>query len=282
MFTLPRIPLGRVISDSLDAFIAFSSGATRAISDGMDIAITAVESGLLWVHPLVLIAFFTFAAWYAGRKWGFPLFTALGFGLILNMGFWTAAINTLTLVFCSALLAIAIGIPAGLCAAIFPRVEKAFSPVLDVMQTMPSFVYLIPAIPLFGLGKVAALFATLVFALPPAIRMTCLGIRQVPADLVECAEAFGSTRLQRLVKLELPLAAPTILAGINQTVMLSLSMTVIAAMIGARGLGGEVWKAIQRLNIGLGFEAGLGIVILAIFLDRLLNKLGARVSRHGA
>ena len=281
MFTLPRIPLGRVISDSLDAFIAFSSGATRAISDGMDIAITAVESGLLWVHPLVLIAFFTFAAWYAGRKWGFPLFTALGFGLILNMGFWTAAINTLTLVFCSALLAIAIGIPAGLCAAIFPRVEKAFSPVLDVMQTMPSFVYLIPAIPLFGLGKVAALFATLVFALPPAIRMTCLGIRQVPADLVECAEAFGSTRLQRLVKLELPLAAPTILAGINQTVMLSLSMTVIAAMIGARGLGGEVWKAIQRLNIGLGFEAGLGIVILAIFLDRLLNKLGARVSRHG-
>ena len=281
MFTIPRIPLGRVISDSLDAFIAFSSGATRAISDGMDIAITAVESGLLWVHPLALIALFTFAAWYAGRKWGFPLFTALGFGLILNMGFWTAAINTLTLVFCSALLAIAIGIPAGLCAAIFPRVEKAFSPVLDVMQTMPSFVYLIPAIPLFGLGKVAALFATLVFALPPAIRMTCLGIRQVPADLVECAEAFGSTRFQRLVKLELPLAAPTILAGINQTVMLSLSMTVIAAMIGARGLGGEVWKAIQRLNIGLGFEAGLGIVILAIFLDRLLNKLGARVSRHG-
>jgi len=281
MITIPRIPLGRSISDALDLFIEFFSGATRALSEAMDMVISAVESGLLWVHPLVLIAIFTYFAWFASRKWGFPLFTALGFGLILNMGFWDTSISTLTLVFCAALLAIGFGIPIGLCAAIFPRVEKTLSPVLDVMQTMPSFVYLIPAIPLFGLGKVAALFATLVFSLPPAIRMTCLGIRQVPADLVECAEAFGSTRMQRLVKLELPLAAPTILAGINQTVMLSLSMTVVAAMIGARGLGGEVWKAIQRLNIGLGFEAGLGIVILAIFLDRLLNKLGSRFSHYG-
>ena len=280
MQTIPRIPLGDTIEAGLDAFIEFSSGATRALSALMDTGITAVEHGLLWLHPVALIAIFTLCAWQASRKWGFPLFTALGFGLILNMGFWNAAINTLALVFCAALLAIMLGIPIGLCAAIFPRLEKALAPVLDIMQTMPSFVYLIPAIPLFGLGKVAALFATLVFSVPPAIRMTCLGIRQIPPELVECAEAFGSTRWQRLLKLELPLAAPTILAGVNQTVLLSLSMTVIAAMIGARGLGGEVWRAIQRLDIGLGFEAGLGIVILAIFLDRLLRLLGTRFSRH--
>ena len=277
---IPRIPLGEIIKTGLDTIIAFSSGATRALSAFMDTGISAVEQTLLWVHPIVLIAIFALCAWRAARKWGFPLFTVLGFGLILNMGFWSAAITTLSLVFCAALLAILLGIPIGLCAAIFPRLEKTLSPALDIMQTMPSFVYLIPAIPLFGLGKVAALFATLVFSVPPAIRMTCLGIRQVPPELVECAEAFGSTRWQRLVKLELPLAAPTILAGVNQTVLLSLSMTVIAAMIGARGLGGEVWRAIQRLDIGLGFEAGLGIVILAIFLDRLLRMVGTRFARH--
>ena len=280
MLSIPRIPLGKTIESGLETLIEFSSGATRALAGYMDTGISAVEFGLLWVHPLVLIAIFTLSAWLACRKWGFPLFTALGFGLILNMGFWTAAINTLSLVLCAALLAILLGIPIGLCAAIFPRVEKTLAPVLDIMQTMPSFVYLIPAIPLFGLGKVAALFATLVFSVPPAIRMTCLGIRQIPQELVECAEAFGSTRMQRLVKLELPLAAPTILAGVNQTVMLSLSMTVIAAMIGARGLGGEVWRAIQRLDIGLGFEAGFGIVILAIFLDRLLRLAGTRFARY--
>jgi glycine betaine/proline transport system permease protein len=149
-------------------------------------------------------------------------------------------------------------------------------PVLDVMQTMPAFVYLIPAIPFFGLGKTAAIFSTVIFSMPPAIRFTCLGIRQIPAELVECSTAFGATRMQRLYKLDLPLAAPTIMAGINQTVMLALSMVVIASMIGAKGLGGEVWKAIQRLQMGRGFEAGIAIVIVAMILDRVLQKLGTR------
>ncbi len=163
----------------------------------------------------------------------------------------------------------------------YPLLRKLIMPVLDVMQTMPAFVYLIPAIPFFGMGKVAAVVATVVFSVPPAIRLTCLGIRQVPAPLVECAEAFGSTRVQRLVKLELPLAAQTIVAGINQTVMLALSMAVIAAMIGAAGLGGEVWTAIQRLQTGKGFVAGLGIVIVAITLDRLFQAAGRKVGGRG-
>jgi glycine betaine/proline transport system permease protein len=182
-------------------------------------------------------------------------------------------------VLASAFLAVGIGIPIGIIVAMSKHLRLVVMPLLDAMQTMPAFVYLIPAIPFFGLGKVSAVFATVVFAMPPAIRFTFLGIRQVPTDLLECAEAFGSTRMQRLLKLELPLAAPTIMAGINQTVMLSLSMVVIAAMIGARGLGGEVWRAIQRLELGLGFEAGIGIIILAIYLDRVLQGLRGRVEQ---
>jgi glycine betaine/proline transport system permease protein len=174
------------------------------------------------------------------------------------------------------LIAIAIGVPLGIGAAMSGQIHKIVMPTLDVMQTMPAFVYLIPAIPFFGLGKVAAIFSTVIFAMPPAIRLTCLGIKQVPPELVECAEAFGSNRSQRLFKLELPLAMPTIMAGVNQTVMLALSMVVIAAMIGAKGLGGEVWKAIQRLQMGNGFEAGIGIVIVAMILDRVLQKVGTK------
>lgn len=280
MRTIPRIPLGDWIATGLEAFVEFSSEATRSFSRIVEIGIDFLESALLWPAPWAIILLFTFMAWRVSRKWGLPVFTLLGFTLIWSMRFWDAAMGTLALVLASTVLAVILGIPLGILAGISRRVEKTITPVLDFMQTMPSFVYLIPAIPLFGLGKVAAVFATLVFALPPAIRMTCLGIRQVPRDLVECAEAFGATRLQRLFKLELPLAAPTILSGINQTVMLALSMVVVAAMIGARGLGGEVWKAIQRLDIGLGFEAGIGIVVIAIFLDRVLQELGVRTTRR--
>lgn len=275
-----RIPIGRWIETFLDFFITHAAPVTRTFSDFVEIGINLVEFGLMAVPPPVLIAFFALAARLIARNWGLPLFTLLGFFLIWSMGFWAAAMATLAMVVMATLLAVAFGVPLGIFAGINKTAERCISPVLDVMQTMPSFVYLIPTIPLFGLGKVAAVFATLVFALPPAIRMTCLGIRQVPAELVECTEAFGATRWQRLCKLELPLAAPTILAGINQTVMLALSMVVVAAMIGARGLGGEVWKAIQRLDVGLGFEAGIGIVIIAIFLDRILQKLGVRAASH--
>lgn len=200
----------------------------------------------------------------------------LGFLLIWNMGLWTATISTIALVVVATLIAIILGVPLGIASAMSNVVYRIVMPILDVMQTMPAFVYLIPAIPFFGLGKVAAIFSTVIFSMPPAIRLTCLGIKQVPKELVECADAFGSDRWQKLFKLELPLATPTIMAGVNQTVMLALSMVVIAAMIGAKGLGGEVWKAIQRLQMGNGFEAGIGIVIVAIILDRVLQKVGAR------
>lgn len=278
--TIPRIPLGNWISEFLDFFIFHAAPGTRALSDVIKLGIDGVESLLLLAPPPLLILVLAFCAWLAARKTGLCVFTVVGFTLIWSMGFWPAAMTTLSMVVVSTLLAVLTGVPLGILAGISKTAEKIITPILDVMQTMPSFVYLIPTIPLFGLGKVAAVFATLVFALPPAIRMTCLGIRQVPAELVECAEAFGATRWQRLVKLELPLAMPTILAGINQTVMLALSMVVVAAMIGAQGLGGEVWKAIQRLNVGLGFEAGIGIVIIAIFLDRILQRLGVRAAKY--
>ena len=164
----------------------------------------------------------------------------------------------------------------GIAAALSRRTSRIVMPILDFMQTMPAFVYLIPAIPFFGLGAVSASVATVIFATPPTIRLTALGIRQVPEDLIEAADAFGSTRRQKLFKVQLPMAVPTIMAGINQTIMLSLSMVVIAAMIGAGGLGGKVWQAIQRLEPGKGFEAGIAIVILAMILDRVTQRIGRK------
>jgi len=278
--TPPRLPLGKWIEHGLDFVVEHAAPATRAFAGIVETGINLVENSLMMPPPPFTIALFALLAWLASRKPGLPLFALAGFLLIWSMGFWPATMATLAMVVMATLLSVIIGIPLGILAAISHPTERAIMPVLDLMQTMPSFVYLIPTIPLFGLGKVAAVFATLVFALPPAIRMTCLGIRQVPKELLECAEAFGATRWQRLCTLELPLAAPTILAGINQTVMLALSMVVVAAMIGAKGLGGEVWKAIQRLDVGLGFEAGIGIVIIAIFLDRILLKIGARAARN--
>ena len=277
-FSSFRIPVGECIDKFLELFVSTVEPVTLAFSSVVEKWIDQVENFLLWLPVPVTVLLFTLCAFLVARKVGFAVFTAIGFFMIASMNLWPAAMSTLSLVVVSTLLAVIIGVPLGILAGISKTVEKTITPVLDVMQTMPSFVYLIPIFPLFGLGKVAAVFATLVFALPPAIRMTCLGIRQVPPELVECAEAFGASRWQRLFKLELPLAAPTILAGINQTVMLALSMVVVAAMIGAQGLGGEVWKAINRLQVDMAFEAGIGIVIIAIFLDRLLQKLGLRAS----
>lgn len=216
--------------------------------------------------------FAALAFWLSTRR--IALFTLLGLLFIWNLGLWEPTVSTIALVLIATLVAVVIGIPIGIMAALFNPVHRVTMPVLDFMQTMPAFVYLIPAIPFFGLGPVSAIFATVIFAMPPAIRMTCLGIEQVPADLIEAADAFGSNRSQKLFKVQLPLAKGTIMAGVNQTIMLSLSMVVIAAMIGAGGLGGEVWKAIQRLKPGMGFEAGLGVVIVAIILDRITQRIG--------
>jgi glycine betaine/proline transport system permease protein len=273
---IPKIPIGRIIESFIDMLVDKFSFVTKALSEFLGTGLDAVESTMMAMPPWLFIILAALLAWYLSRSRGIGLFTLLGLLLIWNMGLWQATVSTIALVLISTLVAISIGIPLGILTALNQVVHKGVMPILDVMQTMPAFVYLIPAIPFFGLGKVAAIFATVIFSMPPAIRLTCLGIRQVPRELVECADAFGSDRWQKLFKLQLPMAMPTIMAGINQTVMLALSMVVIASMIGAKGLGGEVWKAIQRLQMGNGFEAGLGIVIVAIVLDRILQKVGAR------
>ena len=275
---LPRLPLGEWIEVAVDFLATHLTPFTRAFSQIMGQWLDIVEGLLVDIPPPLTIVALTLVAWSITRKKALSLFSLLGFSLVWTMDLWEPTCGTLTLVLASALLAVALGMPLGIGIAMSNRLRVAVLPFLDAMQTMPAFVYLIPAIPFFGLGKISALFATVIFAMPPAIRFTCLGIRSVPAELVECAESFGSTRWQRLFKLELPLAWPTIMAGVNQTVMLSLSMVVVAAMIGARGLGGEVWKAIQRLELGLGFEAGIGIVIVAVYLDRLLQSVGKKSS----
>jgi glycine betaine/proline transport system permease protein len=229
--------------------------------------------GQLWHGSMMIITLFTLIGWQlAGRNVG--LFTFVSFVFFLNLQLWEQTIDTLTLVLLATLIAVTVGIPLGIVAALSQGFYRIVMPVLDFMQTMPAFVYLIPAIPFFGIGKVSAIFTTVIFAMPPAIRFTCLGIKQVPPELIEAANAFGSTTHQKLVKLQLPLAIPTIMAGINQTIMLALSMVVIAAMIGAKGLGGEVWTAIQRLEAGRGFQAGIVIVILAMILDRISQRIG--------
>ncbi|EPR38660.1 ABC-type transporter, integral membrane subunit [Desulfovibrio sp. X2] len=273
---LPRLPLGHGIEVAIDFLSTHISFATKAFSAVMESGLDAAETTLEMVPPWLFIIIVAAIAWRLTKKKGVGLFCLLGLGLIWNLGLWNATISTIALVLVSTLTAIALGIPLGIAAAMSTIVRRIVMPVLDVMQTMPAFVYLIPAIPFFGLGKVAAVFSTVIFAMPPSIRLTSLGIQQVPRELRECADAFGSSRWQRLVKLELPLATPTIMAGVNQTVMLALSMVVIAAMIGAKGLGGEVWRAIQRLQMGAGFEAGIGIVIVAIVLDRVLQHVGRR------
>lgn len=276
-YELPRIPIGDWVEGGIEFLLEHFSGVTRWLSQEMNGVLSSFESALGAVHPLFLIIAFTVGIGFLTRKKGLAAFVFFGLGLIWNLGLWPAAMSTLILVLVATTLAVIIGVPLGILTAIYKSFYNIVMPALDLMQTMPAFVYLIPAIPFFGLGKVSALFATMVFATPPAIRFTCLGIRQVPKELVECSEAFGATRMQRLFKLELPVAAPSILAGVNQTIMLSLSMVVVAAMIGAKGLGGEVWRAIQRLEMGSGFEAGLGIVILAICLDRVLQNLVSRI-----
>jgi glycine betaine/proline transport system permease protein len=190
--------------------------------------------------------------------------------------------ETIILVSISTSVALLIGLPIGIACALSKPTWRTVGPCLDMMQTMPSFVYLIPAIPFFGLGPVSACFATIIFAMPPVIRLTALGIMEVPRDLIEASDAFGSTPTQKLFKVQLPLALPTIMAGVNQTIMLALSMVVIAAMIGAGGLGREVWKSIQRLEAGIGFETGIAIVVVAVILDRITQKMAQRMRPSGA
>jgi glycine betaine/proline transport system permease protein len=272
---IPKLPLADGIDVALDWLTVHGAFITRAFSHVVSIVLDALVHGLLWLPPWLLIAAVALLAWRAAG-WRVALFSLSGLLLLWNLRLWSATVETFTLVLISTVLAVAIGLPLGIAAALSRRTSQVVMPMLDFMQTMPAFVYLIPAIPFFGLGAVSAAVATVIFATPPTIRLTALGIRQVPADLVEAADAFGSTRRQKLFKVQLPMAVPTIMAGINQTIMLSLSMVVIAAMIGAGGLGGKVWQAIQRLEPGKGFEAGIAIVILAMILDRVTQRIGRK------
>ena len=276
-----RIPVGDTINAAIDFFQRHFSFATKAFSNVTQNGIDIIDKSLMYLPPWVLIIIFTALAWYLSKRKGIALFTFLGLGLIWNMGLWDPTISTLALIIIATVIAIVIGLPLGIVSALSKVAYRIITPILDVMQTMPAFVYLIPAIPFFGLGAVGAIFSTVIFSVPPCIRLTCLGIQQVPKELVEAADAFGSSKTQKLFKVQLPIATPTIMAGINQTIMLSLSMVVIAAMIGAGGLGGEVWKAIQRLEPGRGFEAGIGIVIIAIILDRVMQQVGGARKQRG-
>jgi glycine betaine/proline transport system permease protein len=226
-----------------------------------------------WALSLILVAL---ATWRVG--WKFGLFALLALATILGMGLWDPTVQTLSLVLASSLVALLVGMPIGVAMARSDLVESMCRPALDFMQTMPPFVYLIPAAIFFGLGTVPGAIATVVFSMPPVVRLTNLGIRQVNKEQIEAGLAFGCTRFQLLRKVQLPMAMPSIMAGINQTIMLALSMVVIASMIGAGGLGNTVLTGIQRLNVGLGFEGGLGVVILAILLDRITQSFAPR--RH--
>ena len=235
--------------------------------------LSAFEEVLMFVPSYILIVLLAALAWWvAGR--GVGIFTLVGLFIVDGMGLWTQTIATLALVISSTLVALIIGVPTGIWASRSKWAANTVRPVLDFMQTMPAFVYLIPAVYFFQLGKVPGMIATVIFAMPPSVRLTTLGIQQVQKDVVEAAQAFGATPRQVLFKVQLPLALPTILAGVNQTIMLALSMVVIAAMIGAGGLGQEVLKGLTQLQVGIGFEGGIAIVILAIVLDRITQALG--------
>jgi len=231
-------------------------------------------SSLSLIPPSILIIIIVISAFFiSGRKFGLAAFSAVGMWLIYNQGLWEHLMETFSLVLISSLLAVIIGVPIGILMSKSKIASVIIEPILDFMQTMPAFVYLIPAVAFFGIGMVPGVFASLIFATPPTVRFTNLGIRQVSTELVEAADAFGSTGAQKLFKVELPMARATIMAGINQTVMLSLSMVVIASMIGAPGLGREVLSALQRSQVGTGFVAGIGIVILAIIIDRFTQNV---------
>lgn len=240
---------------------------------------TLIDS-ILWVlqgpHPLIVIVAFVALTWLIQRNWKVCAFIFLGFLFILNQDYWEETTESLTLVLSACVVCMAIGVPIGIASAHRPKLYAYLRPVLDLMQTLPTFVYLIPAIVFFGIGMVPGLIATVIFVLPAPIRMTHLGVSSTPQALLEAARAFGATPKQTLYKVELPFALPQIMAGLNQTIMLSLSMVVVAALVGANGLGVPVVRALNQVNTALGFESGFVIVVVAIMLDRILNVGGRK------
>ena len=275
-----RIPIG----DWVEAIVEWLLANIQPFFDFVTLVVAwlvdNLETGLLAVPEwLFIAAVAVLGLWRVG--WRFALFAVASLALVIGMDLWPETISTLALVLASAIVALAIGLPVGILSAKSDWAWAVIRPILDLMQTMPPFVYLIPAAMFFGLGKVPGAIATIIFAMPPAVRLTNLGIRQVAKEMVEAGLSFGCTRRQLLFKVQLPIAMPSIMAGVNQVNMLALSMVVIASMIGAGGLGDTVLRGIQRLDVGLGFEGGLGVVILAILLDRISQTVGTHRKEAG-
>ena len=266
-----KIPVGKTAK----AVFEWMNDNLGGLFDAISVAMEAMINGILWLlqtpHPLVIIAVFLAITWFLQHSWKVCLGVLLGFLFILNQGYWEETTESLTLILSACVVCMGLGVPIGIAVAHRPRLYRFMVPVLDLMQTLPTFVYLIPAIVFFGLGMVPGLIATVIFVLPAPIRLTHLGISTTPQPLLEAATAFGATPKQRLWKVELPYALPQIMAGLNQTIMLSLSMVVIAALVGANGLGVPVVRALNSVNTALGFESGFIIVVVAILLDRMLR-----------
>jgi glycine betaine/proline transport system permease protein len=271
---IPKLPIGDAIEwfvrwliDNLSVIFDFISDVLKAVTG-------AFGDALLAIPILIFIVITGLLIWLVTSKTTAVL-SAIGLALIWNIGLWPELIDTFVLVVIAVAIAIVIGIPTGILMTRSKKFEAIMRPILDFMQTMPPFVYLIPAILLFGTGVVPALFATIIFAAPPPIRLTYLGITQVPFEMKEMAVAFGANDRQVLTKVELPLSLPSIMAGVNQCIMLGISMVVIASMIGFGGLGSVVVRALNMVNLSLGFESGLAIVILAMILDRVSRNIGS-------
>ncbi|CAI9389864.1 ABC transporter permease [Niallia sp. Sow4_A1] len=271
----PKLP----VADWIDSFVDWLTTTFEVLFDGitavLEFVVNIIVSFFGFIPPILLIILLALLAWKLANK-KIALFTLIGLLLVDNLGYWEPMIDTLALVLSAVFISIVIGIPLGIWASQNNTVRNIVIPILDFMQTMPAFVYLIPAIFFFSIGVVPGVVASVIFAMPPTIRLTILGIQQVPSDITEATESFGSTTSQKLLKVQLPLAMPTILAGINQSIMLALSMVVIAAMVGAPGLGADVYRAVTQIQIGRGFEAGISIVVLAIILDRITQNVGTK------
>jgi len=276
-----QIPLAGWIDAAMDWVLTAWGGFFDAVGNLILQFLLRLEAVFLWVPWFVVVVLVGIAGWRMIGRWWHGAGMGAMLMLIGSFGYWELAMMTLALVAGAVILSLIFGIPLGIAMARSNLLESIIKPILDAMQTMPSFVYLIPALMLFGLGKVPALFATIIYSMPPVIRLTNVGIREVSASVVEAADAFGANSWQILLNVQLPLARPSIMVGINQTTMMALAMVVVASMIGARGLGMEVLLAINRIEVGRGFEAGLCIVILAIVVDRITHAMAARQKKAG-
>ncbi|MDU4019400.1 ABC transporter permease [Anaerococcus hydrogenalis] len=280
MNNIPSIPLVGFIDNLVEWLRLHASFIFNPIRDFINFTVELFIKIFSVFPPLLFIIVVAALAYYLTKKIkGITIFSILSLLLIWNLDYWDDMVITLSIVVTSALLAIIIGIPLGIWTSKSESVEKVIMPLLDFMQTMPAFVYLIPAVSFFGIGMAPGVISSVIFAMPPAVRMTNLGIKEVPSDLVEAADSFGSTPKQKLFELELPMAKPSIMAGINQTLMLTLSMVVVASMIGAPGLGNVIYTSVSRNDVGVGFASGIAIVILAVILDRLTQALSKKNNR---